>query len=433
MTDTIIIGGAGRWARSAYLPVLTGHHRLLAVADLPAAFHGQPPLGADSLELTGHISADLAILDRYRAAHPLVRALIVTTPPLLHDTYTEWGIRSGLSVICDKPPCAARNQFGHPDQVRLIEASYQGLLGLLGQHPGQRVYVPLRRRLHDPYAALARDVAKVAEITAQPLTSITIHHNNGCYRYPGEYALPGAHGYIDGLGTLTHTAYHLLDFLAFLLAQSGGPVSGLDAQIIACTTVASAWTSRHPGFDRLIGRTGRTADPPPPGASAELDLTCQYRVAWPGGHVASARLDTLQRGCTRRITPSYPPDATHDEGRVDDTVIVAHQGPLQTLVLTVTDDPGGQPGSIHVTRRVHPVLARQLGCHPVTIQDAALSSDINSRFHHDMVNGMLGAISGGDPAPYASLELSAQALTMRLYAAALRAGHSWIDDAHQAG
>ena len=196
MTDTIIIGGAGRWAQRTYLPLFKhgSDHHLIAVADLPDALRDAKADCGEVVELTGDLASDLATLSTCRAAYPSAQALIVATPPVLHDIYTEWGIRSGLSVICDKPPCAARDQFGHPQRVSEVEASYQHLLELLNGHPNQRVYVPLRRRIHDPYAKLAKAVAEVATMTGQALTTITIHHNNGCYRYPNEYALPGAHG-----------------------------------------------------------------------------------------------------------------------------------------------------------------------------------------------------------------------------------------------
>lgn len=52
-----------------------------------------------------------------------------------------------------------------------------------------------------------------------PASFVSIVHNDGSYRFPGGFNLPGAHGYSSGLGSLTHTAYHYLDFLAFLIEQ----------------------------------------------------------------------------------------------------------------------------------------------------------------------------------------------------------------------
>jgi hypothetical protein len=49
--------------------------------------------------------------------------------------------------------------------------------------------------------------------------------NNGVHRYPAEFLKGGAHGYLDGIGSLSHSSYHYLDVIAWYLQCSPGSIA----------------------------------------------------------------------------------------------------------------------------------------------------------------------------------------------------------------
>jgi len=46
--------------------------------------------------------------------------------------------------------------------------------------------------------------------------------NGGLHRYPVEFLKAGAHGYLDGIGSLAHSSYHYIDVIAWYLQLAPG-------------------------------------------------------------------------------------------------------------------------------------------------------------------------------------------------------------------
>lgn len=443
MQHILIIGGSGKWGRSIYLPVFSNNReffKLVAIADLVDPYKE----GYSSnfyislhqhqtrwLRLTGNLDQDLSILDNFLKDDE-IDSLIVTTPPLLHYIYINWGIKNGLNIICDKPPIAQSRQFGNSKLE--VWNDFNNLCDSLDNSRHRRygtncqVYLPLRRRLEYPYTEIYKGLREVFEYTGQHITHISLHLNDGSYRFPDEYDLPGAHGYRDGLGSLTHTGYHLMDLVAKCLKQAPPPSRYIESRIIHCLNVKQArQINSDKGYCQIIGRQQESNDLKSfAGDDSELDIQISYEFKNTPETYSDCEifLSFIHRGCTKRISAYYSDNCTHDEGRVDDTVLIIHQGALQSFHLLISDDSGGAipNGHMRFVRRLNPKLAEIVKQKPLILEDTLLFPGMSKQFYQHLVEKLLKVfdikISNES---FMTLSLKEQYIAMKLYSLALNA------------
>lgn len=455
MQRVLLIGGAGKQAAAATLPVVLDDERgdteLAAIADLTDPFAGRysAPFAASMHEhdtawiaLGGDTAADLRALDAGMDRKP-VDTVIVSCPPQFHYTYIQWALQRGLDVICDKPVVARVGQFGDPAATAMLRSDFASLLDSLerSRHRGGsgrpcHVFIPLMRRVTSPYTEMIEGLRDVFDLTRQSLTYMLACRSDGCYRFGEEHDRPGAHGYRSGLGALTQSAYHYLDFMACCVTQAPPASPVLESGMVNRTTVGDARrTPSSVPFRRVIGRTHDDVDDSAfVGDNAELDFQVTYRFRTPGVSIPDCQMlfSFVQRGCSRRVAPYYPEDATHDEGLTNDCVTVIHQGPLQSYHLLVAQDPTTE-GRASLVRRLNPKLAAMLGQQVLTITDLQLPPNANAMKNRAIMRDLLDVTAGRRPAGlYARLDMREQRATAKLYALAIGAEQglcttSWND------
>jgi len=442
MPREILIGGAGKQSGAIHLPILLdggrGDSRLVAIADPVDPRKGQFTSkytealdAADTrwVPLAGDLGQDLGRLTNLAKEIPS-DTLIISCPPLRHGDYVAWGLGQGMDVIVDKPFLTLPNQFGDATAPEKLQEEYLRLKELR-QSSKHRTYdreckvsVPLMRRVTTPYTTILQNLSEVYEMTGQHLTNMQTTRSDGCFRFPDEFDRPGAHGYREGLGTLTMSGYHYLDYMAACVASAPPEGTELSSNMTSKTVVFDARrASQDTSFSRFLGRTNT---PPEEGSfqgdNAELDFSVNFKLGQPSASMPDCDLQFsfLQRGATRRVSPSYPPEATHDEGLTNDCVTVIHQGQLQSFHLLVAQD-GVNGGRVSLVRRLNPKLAAMLELNPLTITDYDLKPTENIERNKAMVSGLLGNFSGGNDRAYDLLDANYQDLTMQLYGSTIGA------------
>jgi hypothetical protein len=69
---------------------------------------------------------------------------------------------------------------------------------------------------------VASELDTVYKKTKAGINNMTILINGGVCKLPAELSNPGAHGYLDGVGSLSHSAYHYLDAIAWFISKAPG-------------------------------------------------------------------------------------------------------------------------------------------------------------------------------------------------------------------
>lgn len=440
----ILIGAASRWASEAYLPTIAKNAacwQVVALLDLDRALESESQrinsaLGdagpAKLYGLTGDFRHDQGTLAMVAADHRPDLAIISTAPDS-HLAYACWSFANGMDLILDKPPVAVPAQFAAAGAASMLDDGFARLLAAKRDSRHRRfpsrvcnALLPMRRRDYWPYSALLAYAAEVQVVTSIPPTYLYIGYNDGSYRFPREYDLPGAHGYRTGLGILTHTGYHFLDFAARCFSRSAGPVTVHQVDIMGLTTTRDYHDALDQALFQLLSQDPGDAvqRPSAPPALAELDIDFHVDLSAGVGHRANLLLSLSHRGPTRRLSPAYPPTQTHDEARVDDTVIVLHQGPFQTIQITICDDAGGAVphGHCRLVRRLHPRLASRLGSDERTVVDQLLMPGDPKAWYQETAARFLAGCAAPSPSnDLFEFDLEDQALTMRFYSSVLGA------------
>ncbi|MGH7109570.1 MAG: Gfo/Idh/MocA family oxidoreductase [Stellaceae bacterium] len=420
----LMIGGNGKWASRTYRPVFDNNPDWqLTVAD-PVAV-GAP---ARFITLAGDFADDNAALDAADRSQ-CFDLVIISTPPETHYQYIKWALGKGADVVCDKPVIALPCQFGSAVASRRLNEQYRDLCHLANRvrhrrHPARRcqVHIPMKRRQDWPFGDILGWIDQVRAVTGIGPTFFNLVFNDGAYRFPDEYDRPGAHGYRAGLGILTHTGYHYLDYLAACLYQADDPVEEVETRVAFATTAARPGTPLDRAFAKLLGRDETIISAPADVPAAELDVTVHYNIRTRSEQSCVATLTLVHNGCGRRLNPHYGLDQTHDEGRVGDLCVMIQQGTFQSVQCVVADNAEGH-GEARVIRRVHPRVAGLLGIADLVIEDCPVPAGHSTAFYHRVVRRILDAVrapaGSSQDHELSTYALARQATTMALYAAAL--------------
>ncbi|MEK7577774.1 MAG: hypothetical protein AAB492_04135 [Patescibacteria group bacterium] len=442
MQKVLLIGGSGKQSGAVYLPILLDTARndlqLVAIADpldpLKSKFASKYSDLLQSaktrwLPLKNDPTEDLRVLSDFFKQEPF-DTLAISCPPLYHAMYVAWGLKHGTDVIVDKPFVCLKNQFGDASAAKKLRKEYTELQQLRdsSHHRTHKrkcmVAVPLMRRAAAPYTTILQNIREVYEMTGQHITHMQALRSDGCFRFADEFDRPGAHGYREGLGTLTMSGYHYLDYIAACVMAAPPEGNVLEAHMVKQTIVGDVRkTSQDVPYARFLKRANVEVDGSFQGDNAELDFSVSFSVKKPKAILPECDLQFsfIQRGCTRRISPSYSLQTTHDEGLTNDCVMVVHQGPLQSFHTLVAQDSTTN-GRISVVRRINPTLAEKLGIPPLTITDYELKNNENIQRNQTIINGLLDKFSGKDNSGlFDQLDAKYQSFTMELYAATIGA------------
>ncbi len=437
----LAIGAAGKWFNDTYEPLIASasdQWTLVGVADVDTALKTRnPATGVAHISLKGTIDKDISEVKQcfIDLAPDLV---IISSDPVSHFAYADAAMAVGADVICDKPPIAIAHQLRRAGRAgEEIRHQYANLVrrqsaSVHRRHRPRKCHflLPLRRRQHFPYGQILNWVGEIKDRYGVDVSCMDVAFNDGSFRFAGEYDRPGAHGYRQGLGVMTHTGYHFVDFVAACCA----PSTKYDVLRVECTRLESHTTDGNDeiveaAFRQLLAHSLPSLCPdaesaPTAGSSivAETDARMSLSVLHAGGQRTRIYLSILHRGCTRRKAFHYPMDTTHDVGRVDDVMLILQQGPFQSIQMSITDNAGGVTphGYGHLVRRVHPLVAVDLGIGEIVHQVPLLIPGDAANAYREIVEAFLGACTEScdisKDHPLHTFTLERQALSAEFYA-----------------
>lgn len=298
-----------------------------------------------------------------------INIAIIATNPSCHYFYADLIVDSGINALCDKPLIVVPDSSWNTKQALLIEQKFRGLLNKVKtnqkKNPDYRFCTPLRRRALTPFIKIADSLSKVYSQTNQGLTYVNAIINGGVHRYPVEFLKGGAHGYIDGVGSLSHSSYHYLDVIAWYLQTAPGDTAYLEVTLPYVSRVKDYLKKQ--GYRNLMKLNQE--DPlvvvnniklPENVLNAELDFTIHMTLFDKENNKLGLFSYTSNHTTFTSRRTKYDPemlDHTNDKdgGRMSQIYFDIHQGALQNWLL-IKNDIVFENNNIEITQRLHPKL-----------------------------------------------------------------------------
>lgn len=388
----LIIGGSGHLCELNHYPAIRSMNkegiatRVVAICDpqdprstnsdhykvgrenLNAILSSDNPLWVNPADYTEH---ELKHRLSEIATKEKVDVVVIATDPTYHYFYADWAVSAGISVLCDKPLIVVPDASWKPEKAKLIEKRFQSLYKKVQKaqkvNPDYCLCVPLRRRALSPFVTIAESLRSVYDDTNEGITYMTAVINSGVHRYPIEFLKGGAHGYLDGVGSLSHSSYHYLDVIAWYLQCSPGKVAKISITLPYVARVRD-YLARQ-GYSQLLQLNNE--DPslvasditiPDRVLNAELDFTVQMHLYNNSNNKIGLITYTSNHTTFSPRTTKYDPqmlDHTNDEngGRMSHIYFDIHQGSVQNWSL-LKNDVVFEGNEIEITQRLHSKLGK---------------------------------------------------------------------------
>lgn len=233
---TMIIG-VGYHARRIYLPFLMRNHDytvLMCGVDIKSQKNViEDYLKDRHYELPIYYTDDLnqdsinegldSLLSRLVGKYD-IDSVIISTEPLMHYKYAKWALNNNLNILMDKPITAEREVSTNINKSNKIKKDFDELANLYRckKKEGlvQAFSLMSQRRFHPAYTFMKEAVEEVFDRTRCPLTSVQISHSDGQWRFPTEIIEQNYHPYNQGYGKLSHSGYHSLDIINWLVSAT---------------------------------------------------------------------------------------------------------------------------------------------------------------------------------------------------------------------
>lgn len=242
-----IIGGSGFWSEESHHKHLLALEkdypvRLVAIVDpvdphtvkvhenlqMILSKHNPEWLNPKDFESTDQIITQLQ-------EKMNVNLVIIASTPCTHFEYGVSCIEHGMNVICDKPIISHNNAATDPVAANQIVEQYDVLLekyrAAKKKYPNLLFHSILRRRSLKAFMHVAEEIEKVHKATGAGVNNMTIIVNGGKYKFPAELNAAGAHGYLEGVGSLSHSAYHYIDVMTWYLTNAPGVTAKIKPQL----------------------------------------------------------------------------------------------------------------------------------------------------------------------------------------------------------
>lgn len=381
--NVVVAGGCGQWSDKTHLAAIMDLKRqgidvrLVAVCDTinPSSAKNRPNL-SELVRLDAPLWIDAGSKDYCAIMKELDRihqgigiaAFIVATNPVYHYGYSAWAINNGINVSCDKPLVVTRNAASDLERAEQIWPQYLELRRrvLKAKERDERYMAvcPLRRRSMPMFVNIADSLAAVHSETGEGIRYLNMIVNGGLHKYPIELMHDGAHGYLDGVGSLSHSSYHYVDLLAWYISSAMGKTYELEIELPYLFRLRDYIDMR--GYSTLMklieGNTSLDVNVQLPEAvlNSEQDFTFHMKLKDTDrkltGLVSYSCNHTTFTPRTQRYDSTLAEHAeSKSGGRMSQLYLDIHQGALQNIQL-VKNDVVFFGNTITTTKRVHPVL-----------------------------------------------------------------------------
>lgn len=390
IANIVVFGGSGHWSELNHYPAIIslkeqGYDvRVTAICDIVDPYAADAHSNYSRTRLDKILKADkpdwidpreyqddealIAHLQQYASAHDVTVAIIATNPTC-HYVYALWAARNGIHVLCDKPVIVTKDASWKPAQARLIEEQFTKLLHLIRirekENSNYTFCMPLRRRVLTPYMSIADSLKSTFERTGQGLTHMNITINGGIHRYPREFLKAGAHGYVEGVGSLSHSNYHYLDLMAWYMQLAPGTAVNVGVRVVSVDRVGDYLAAQ--GYEQLRKINNEDSSVVVDGVElsnsilrAELDFTFCFTLYDIDGRAVGRIMYSNSHATFSPRLAKYDPQVLdhanqHDGGRMSQVLIDLHQGALQNW-LAIKNDVVFDENVIELTQRQHPAL-----------------------------------------------------------------------------
>lgn len=307
-------------------------------------------------------------LDRCLVAQGGLDVVIIACNPVYHGRYLSWAATRGVNTLCDKPVICVEDAAWNQSAAAQMRHEYENLLKLTSHAEGCReakIAVPLRRRANDAYLAVAREIEEVHQQYGQGVTNISLVKSAGMYRLPAEYEFGDAHGYRNGVGSLSFSSYHFIDVLAWYLNTAPGDATHLSVSMPYVRRLGDYLQTQE--SDRLGALLDPRAESHAWSGVDERSLRCEVDFVFNANIVdeVGRSLGLLSYTCfnntySHRVVGLSEVDRKglvpfREKGRMSQFVLELNQGSLQHLRMA-KNDVVGEDYSINVQRRRNPAI-----------------------------------------------------------------------------
>lgn len=150
-----------------------------------------------------------------------IKGVIISTEPLAHFQYAKWALQQGLYILMDKPISTAENVVSSLKAIESIKGDYEelGECYKKAKTKNKKLVFSLmaQRRYHPAFIKMRKLVQEVFKKTNCPITSIQSYHGDGQWRMPIEIIEQDYHPYNQGYGKCSHSGYHSIDIVPWLI------------------------------------------------------------------------------------------------------------------------------------------------------------------------------------------------------------------------
>lgn len=150
-----------------------------------------------------------------------IKGVIISTEPSTHVVYASWALSRGLSILMDKPITIHKSASTSESAANKMLEDYYFLEKLYKKSKEKygKVLFSLmaQRRFHPAFQKIRNLIEEVFQKTNCPITSIQSFHSDGQWRLPSEIIDITYHSYNYGYGKCSHTGYHSLDIVPWLM------------------------------------------------------------------------------------------------------------------------------------------------------------------------------------------------------------------------
>lgn len=274
-----------------------------------------------------------------------INRVILSTEPKAHKIYLEECIKRSIPVVVDKPVttpvfAGSKSRFSKNQQAESIYKDVKYLQGLIEQNPGARVLVECQRRNHGGYKVVQDTISDIVGSFGVPISYIQIHHSDGMWNMPDEFALRENHPYKYGYGKLMHSGYHFSDLLVSLLNINEN-IEGMTPDVANIYTqgvhpIDQHYTISDKVYENFFGKQKaayfkRYKEKKVVREFGEVDSFSQMQFSRQGKIITTAQLSLMQSGFSRRAWADLPEDIYKANGRVRHEFINVHIGALAAV------------------------------------------------------------------------------------------------------
>ena len=385
--NILVTGGSGHWAELNHYPAILklkeeGYPvRVLAICDIL-----DPKNQSEYTKLQEIVATDTPFwinpinksekelyteLTKFHQEHQ-IDVIIISTNPGFHYFYCMWAAENKVNILCDKPLAIDKNAAF---DIKVATGLEKKLLKLKDQidkniqeDSRYTFCLPLRRRALTPFVLIADHLKDVHSKTGEGIRYLSLIINGGVHKYPIEFLNGGAHGYLDGFGSLSHSSYHYIDVIAWYLQCAPGNIKKLEVELPYMFRINDyVKTKGYQKLMHIIEENESNGDYenvkiPDEVLNCELDFTFHLKLYDAQdnllGLISYVNNHTTY---TPRLT-KYAPEIiehtnTEQGGRMSQIYLDVHQGALQNWQL-IKNDIVFFGNNIQVKGRMHPKLGK---------------------------------------------------------------------------